>query len=350
MNTSGASVAHLTSNNSSKSISELVAALEQTNLYSYISQIATVYGFPPVKGGMDASLAAIEASIQNPTAAFPNATVSSLEKMIDRVIISGSNYYSIDETIDPNFQPFVHKIFKSSVPESQYESLYPKRLYDGNSLGKNIKGFYLTKLLDTGDGLAFIYSYIYSVKIKGSRGLGLSYTPQQHFVTAFVPNNKNRVEYRIPKLLGKREAAKALLALRNEFYDLFVKNNYNVVFQSLNFYNAITNIIADKQFGRAVQIIYVGSNTGSDANVIGRKDPTYEARDVEIKNTKRNDIYSPRSVAVRFYRNNGDFTELGLDPNKKSWLDDSFCGEFYIDFPEDTLSLNGLIENVISRK
>ncbi|EFB2247759.1 hypothetical protein KUF00_002708 [Escherichia coli] len=350
MNSSSAFATPVVANNSQQVLSDLITALEQTNLYSFISQIATVYGFPPVKGGMDAVLKAIEASIQNPTAAFPNATLNSLEKMIDRIIISGSNYYSIDETQDPNFQSVIQHVFSTSVTDSRYENSYPRKLYDGNSLGNNVKGLYLTKLIDTGDGFAFIFSYVYSVKIKGSRGLGLSYTPQQQFITVFVPHNKNRIEYRLPKNLGKRETAKALASVRNKFFDMLISTNNTIHFEQLNFYNVINSIITDRSFGKAVQIIYVGSNTGCDANVIGRKDPTYEARDVEITNKKRNDIYTPRAVAVRFYRNNGDFTELGLDPNKKSWLDNNFCGEFYVDFPEDTISLNGLIENVISRK
>ncbi|EIK5197915.1 hypothetical protein LJ864_002714, partial [Salmonella enterica] len=56
MNSSSAFATPVVANNNQQVLSDLITALEQTNLYSFISQIATVYGFPPVKGGMDAVL------------------------------------------------------------------------------------------------------------------------------------------------------------------------------------------------------------------------------------------------------------------------------------------------------
>ncbi|GCW61569.1 hypothetical protein HmCmsJML116_03830 [Escherichia coli] len=333
----------------SHSLSDLLKALDQADMYAYLSQISTVYGFPPLKRGMDAALLSIDEVINVPSVSFPNADLKSLSSMIDRINIAGSHVYSIDISQTVGFHKKIQHVFKTAVPEKKYAQKYPVKIYDGTSTKAVTPGTHLTKCLDTGDGYAFVFSYLYNVKIKGAKNTNPTNVPYQFFTTVFIPNKNKRVEYRIPRNLGKREGSKALIGTRNAFNDLLQIAGVNIQLNSLNFYNAIKSILADRKFGRAVQIVYVGDSTGSDANMVGRSDPTYEARDVTVENKKRKEMYSPRMIAVRFKGTGDNFTEVGIDPNKKSWLDNNFCEDFYIDFPADTITLNGLIDNVIAR-
>ncbi|REF09770.1 hypothetical protein [Pantoea ananatis] len=327
----------------------LLKALEQTEAYSYLSQISKVYGFPAIKNGFESGLEIIKDAINNPSQNFPNANLTSLVKMIDRIIISGRHYYAIDLYKKTSIVGEIASKKSLFKLDKEFADLYPQRKHDGNSTGPIVNGTHLTEILDTGDGTAFVFSYLYNQKVKGTRGLGLTNIPNQSFTTVFVPNQGGRIEYRAPRELGKRESSKAISSTRDKFLNLLDEFKIEVDVNSINFIKVIENILHDPTFGRAVQLIYNGKNTGYDVNIHCRSDENDEGRDVEIKNTKKKDIFIVRTIAVRFKNQNDSFTELGLDPNKKMWVDNKFCGEFYIDFPEDTLTLNGLIENVIAR-
>ncbi|MCV6021646.1 hypothetical protein OFO93_34630, partial [Escherichia coli] len=88
-------------------------------------------------------------------------------------------------------------------------------IYDRTSTKAVTPGTHLTKCLDTGDGYAFVFSYLYNVKIKGANNTNPTNVPYQFFTTVFIPNKNKRVEYRIPRNLGKREGSKALIGTRN---------------------------------------------------------------------------------------------------------------------------------------
>lgn len=338
-----------TSVTSQHSLDYLLVALEQTDSYSYLSQISKVYGFPAIKNGLDSGLETIKEAVENPNKNFPNANLTSLVRMIDRIIISGSHYYAIDKYTTKDAVKNINSNKSLFALDKEFAQLYPQKKYDGDSYGAVVSGIYLTEIIDTGDGTAFIFSYLYNRKVKGSRGLGLTNIPQQSFTTAFVPNKGERIEFRASRNLGKRESSKAIGYTRDKFLNLLDVVGIKLDVKTINFINAIQNILNDAAFGRAVQLIYNGKNTGYDVGIYCRSDENDEGRDVEIKNTKKKDTFVVRSIAIRFKNQNDSFTELGLDPNKKMWIDHKVCGEFYIDFPDDTLTLNGLIENVIAR-
>lgn len=339
----------LTAVKSQPNIDYLLKALEQTEAYTYLSQISKVYGFPAIKNGFEAGLETIKETINNPSQNFPNASLNSLVRMIDRIIISAGHYYAIDLYTKNHIVSDIASIRTSFKLDKEFADAYPQRKHDGNVTGGTVNGTYLTEILDTGDGTAFIFSYLYNQKVKGTRGLGLTNIPNQSFITAFVPHKGERIEYRAPRSLGKRESSKAINSTRDKFLNLLDEFNIRPDVKSINFIKAIESILNDQTFGRAVQLIYNGKNTGYDVNIYCRSDDSDEGRDVEIKNTKKKDTFVVRSIAVRFKNQNDSFTEMGLDPNKKLWIDNKFCGEFYVDYPEDTLTLNGLIENVIAR-
>ncbi|ADU71571.1 hypothetical protein [Pantoea sp. At-9b] len=334
---------------SQHSLDYLLVALEQTDSYSYLSQISKVYGFPAIRNGFDSGMDSIKETINNPSANFPNANLTSLVKMIDRIIISGSHYYAIDTYTTKDIVKDIGLNLSSFKLDKEFAQLYPQKKYDGNSTGALVSGIYLTEIIDVGDGTAFIFSYLYNQKVKGTRGMGSTNIPQQSFTTAFIPNKGERIEFRASRSLGKRESSKAIGYTRDKFLNLLDEVGIKPDVKTVNFIKAIQSILNDVAFGRAVQLIYNGKNTGYDVGIHCRSDENDEGREIEIKNTKKKDTFVIRSIAVRFKNQNNSFTELGLDPNKKMWVDHKVCGEFYVDFPDDTLNLNRLIENVIAR-
>ncbi|EHD8981665.1 hypothetical protein ACEZ5N_004181, partial [Salmonella enterica subsp. enterica serovar Montevideo] len=145
---------------------------------------------------------------------------------------------------------------------------------------------------------------------------------------------------------------KAILGTRNEFDAILKQGNIQLVRNQLNFYKAIGKIHKDVSYGRAVHIVYNGTNTGSDVKFTCRTNPAYNARELEVNDkSNNNDVFECRAIAIRIDSQNASGvvrTELGLEPNKKQWLDNLLCSEFYIENPSDTNSLNGIINHVIN--
>ena len=343
------------SNVDAQRLSNLLSGLKQTDQFAYTTQLGPVYGFPVSGKGWDACLDMIQESVENPTPERPNTTIDNLESLVNRVIISGAHFYSIDSIAptDPQKRALDHLVV-SAPTNTNCALVYPQKKYTGNQVNQTsvTPGTFLTHSKNMGDGIAFIFSYIYNEvpKIPGS---ALTHTiSHQYFTVAFIPTDYSRIEFRVPKNISKKHLQKAITGTRNEFNAMLTQANIRLNSTTLNFYKAISKIRNDSTYGRAVNIIYNGTNTGSDVKFTCRTNPSYNARQLEVSDkSNNNDSFECRAIAVRIDAQNASGvvrTEVGLEPNKKQWLDDEFCGEFYVENPSDTASLNGIINHVIN--
>lgn len=340
---------------SAQKLSSLLLGLKQTDQFAYTTQLGPVYGFPVSGKGWDACLEVIRESIDNPTDERPNATIDNLESLVNRVIISGAHFYSIDSIApdDPQKRALDHLIASAST-NPNYASVYPQKKYTGDHINQTVvfPGTFLTHCKNMGDGIAFIFSYIYNETPKIPGSMITNSVSHQFFTVAFIPNDYSRIEFRIPKNIPKKHLQKAIIGTRNEFNSILTKANIQLTKTQLNFYKAIDKIYKNTSYGRAVHIIYNGTNTGSDVKFTCRGNPAYNARELEVNDkSNNNDSFECRAIAVRIDTQNASGvvrTELGLEPNKKQWLDDVICSEFYVENPSDTASLNGIINHVIN--
>ncbi|RDT52436.1 hypothetical protein DXF93_21475 [Escherichia coli] len=335
-------------------LSNLLKGLQETDQFSYTTQLGPVYGFPVSGKGWSACLDLMEESILNPTKDRPNANLDNLDSLVDRVIISASHFYSIDSITPTDSQKRALDNLVGSAPlDRSLADFYPKKKYTGEiNTSVVYPGTYLTKTKHMGDGILFVFSYIYneSPRIPGAI---LTHTiSHQFFTIAFIPNDYSRIEFRVPKTISKRHLTKAMLGVRNALNHIFEKAQISLNKTSLNFHKAISKLHADSTYGRAVHIVYNGTNTGSDVKFTCRTNPAYNARELEVNDkSNNNDSFECRAIAVRLDTQNASGvvrTEVGLEPNKKQWLDDAICPEFFIENPADTASLNGIINHVIS--
>lgn len=342
-------------NISAQRLSSLLLGLKQTDQFAYTTQLGPVYGFPVSGKGWDACLDVIRDSIENPIVERPNATIDNLESLVNRVIISGAHYYSIDSMTpsDPQKRALDHLVVSAST-NTICATVYPQKKYTGNDINKTtvVPGTYLTHSKNMGDGVAFIFSYIYNEVPKNLGNITANTISYQYFTVAFIPKDYSRVEFRVPKNIPKKHLQKAILGTRNEFDAILKQGNIQLVRNQLNFYKAIGKIHKDVSYGRAVHIVYNGTNTGSDVKFTCRTNPAYNARELEVNDkSNNNDVFECRAIAIRIDSQNASGvvrTELGLEPNKKQWLDNLLCSEFYIENPSDTNSLNGIINHVIN--
>lgn len=346
--------AYPVSNADRQRLSNLLKGLQETDQFSYTTQLGPVYGFPVSGKGWSACLDLIEDSILNPTTDRPNANLDNLDSLVDRVIISASHFYSIDAITptDPQKRALDHLVVSAPLDRSLAD-FYPKKKYTGEiNTSVVYPGTYLTKTKHMGDGILFVFSYIYneSPRIPGAI---LTHTiSHQFFTIAFIPNDYSRIEFRVPKTISKRHLAKAMLGVKNALNHIFEQAQISLNKTSLNFHKAISKLHADSTYGRAVHIVYNGTNTGSDVKFTCRTNPAYNARELEVNDkSNNNDSFECRAIAVRLDTQNASGvvrTEVGLEPNKKQWLDDAICPEFFIENPADTASLNGIINHVIN--
>lgn len=335
-------------------LSNLLKGLQETDQFSYTTQLGPVYGFPVSGKGWDACIDVIEESILNPSTDRPNATLDNLESLVNRVIISASHFYSIDSITptDPQKRALDDLVVSASINTS-LSITYPNKKYVGHINTSTVyPGTFLTQTKNMGDGISFIFSYIYNdtPRIPGSiLTQTLSY---QFFTVAFIPKDYSRIEFRVPKTIPKKYLATAILGVRNEFNNILTQAQISLNKTSLNFYKAISKLHADKKYGRAVHIVYNGTNTGSDVKFTCRSNPAYNARELEVNDkSNNNDSFECRAIAVRLDTQNASGvvrTEIGLEPNKKQWLDNAICTEFFVENPADTTSLNGIINHVIN--
>ena len=105
------------SNADRQRLSNLLKGLQETDQFSYTTQLGPVYGFPVSGKGWSACLDLIEDSILNPTTDRPNANLDNLDSLVDRVIISASHFYSIDSITptDPQKRALDHLVVSAPL-------------------------------------------------------------------------------------------------------------------------------------------------------------------------------------------------------------------------------------------
>jgi hypothetical protein len=115
-----------------RQLSNLLKGLQETDQFSYTTQLGPVYGFPVSGKGWSACLDLIEDSILNPTTDRPNANLDNLDSLVDRVIISASHFYSIDSITptDPQKRALDHLVVSAPLDRSVAD-FYPKKKYTG---------------------------------------------------------------------------------------------------------------------------------------------------------------------------------------------------------------------------
>ncbi|EGD3310492.1 hypothetical protein H7719_004443, partial [Salmonella enterica subsp. enterica serovar Montevideo] len=147
---------------------------------------------------------------------------------------------------DPQKRALDHLVVSAST-NTICATVYPQKKYTGNDINKTtvVPGTYLTHSKNMGDGIAFIFSYIYNEVPKNLGNITANTISYQYFTVAFIPKDYSRVEFRVPKNIPKKHLQKAILGTRNEFDAILKQGNIQLVRNQLNFYKAIGKIHKD---------------------------------------------------------------------------------------------------------
>ncbi|MGP2978006.1 hypothetical protein ACTVLL_12750 [Serratia nevei] len=335
-------------------IDNLLKGLEQTTELAYFRRVGGRHGFD-VTTRWASTLENLRKTLSDPTKQSTPANYSNLRLITLKIITAANHYYSIDyiKGGDLNLIP---TITGYNDFDPTFKSVFPSKLEDGNGLPP-ISGHFITSIEDMGDGKAIIYSYVVLRTINGRSKLRSNQYPEQYFNTVFIPNDLSRIEYRVDKSLGKRSADKAMGDLRKKFIELMVELNINLNLDTVNFYNAISNIYNDKSYGRLVQVDFLDPNGDEDAVLRCRNDPSYDARYREVVSKTQSGSTNSLNlkvsgVAVRLDSKLHKETvsnEIGFEPSKIDWAVNKFCGGFYFTQTADHQAHYGVINDILTR-
>lgn len=328
-------------------LAKLIGSLEYQDGLTYFNFISSQYGFS--KAGRWSTLKTrINADIMSNDTNKIRCTTDTLEKVIDRVISQADHTYEIVE-LTPATATKVRKSIlqiNSGSATSQAAQLYPAK-FDFQDNKTYPIGFSLCKITDLGDGHALIYS---SVKMKRIHNRYNDYS--QAFHTVFVPHSNDRVEYRVSLSLGKRYVNEEMKELKKSFVNDVNIRKGAVDQDPVNFFEAISDLFNDKSTGRVSSAKIATFEEKPHLSSNASSDPGYCCRAELSKHKKsvNNNDYHPWQISLQFkYSPSQDEEmEIALTPPRPDW-NAKKCESITIKEPKNSLTLNNIISNIISR-
>jgi hypothetical protein len=327
-------------------LEKLIGALKDCGELGYFNHVSSNFKFQ-IAGRWSTLETRVRDDINSTDSQKTMCSVDALEKVLDLVITRANHTYDVTElsvSEAATIRTAILQISNAAISSTE-ASLYPAKMViqDGTSYVPEVK---LCKVVDLGDGLAMIFS---SVTVH--RVLSVHDKYSQAFHTVFVPNDRDRIEFRVSN------SVRATI-LKSEFHNLkqaFI-NEVNlrgniVSFNSTNVFKAISSIYNDANEGR---VNYAKMSTFEDIGDVicnGKSDPVYCSRSefTLTVNAYGND-YHPRLIKVKYKYdpNSSEEMEVIIAPHRSDW-ESKKCELFSIIEPKDSLSLSTAIDNILSR-
>jgi len=327
-------------------LDKLVGALKDCGELGYFNHVSSNFKFQTA-GRWSTLETRVRNDIDSTDTQKKLCTVDALEKILDLVITRANHTYDIsllNASEAAAIRTAILQINQANI-SSTVASLYPAKIdfQDGVSYTPEVN---LCKVADLGDGCAMIFS---SVTVH--RYLGVHDKYSQAFHTVFVPNDHDRIEFRISNSVGARLIKSELHQLKQAFINEVNLRGNIVAFESVNVFKTISSLYDDSNEGR---VNYAKMSTFEDVGDVicnGKSDPLYCSRSefTLTKNAYGND-YHPRFIKVRYKYdpNENEEMEIIIAPHRNDW-EEKKCSLFSIVEPKDNLSLSSAIDNILSR-
>ena len=326
-------------------LDKLVGALKDCGELGYFNHVSSNFKFQTA-GRWSTLETRVRSDIDSTDTQKKLCSVDALEKILDLVITRANHTYDISllsASEAAAIRAAILQINQSNT--STVANLYPAKIdfQDGVSYTPEVK---LCKVADLGDGYAMIFS---SVTVHKYLGMYDKYS--QAFHTVFVPNDRDRIEFRVSNSVGARLIKSEMRQLKQAFINEVNLRGNIVAFESVNVFKAISSLYDDSNEGR---VNYAKMSTFEDVGDVvcnGKSDPLYCSRSefTLTKNAYGND-YHPRYIKVRYKYdpNANEEMELTIAPHRNDW-EEKECSLFSIVEPKDNLSLSSAIDNILSR-
>ena len=327
-------------------LEKLVGALKDCGELGYLNHVSSNFKFQTA-GRWSTLETRVRDDINSTDSQKTMCSTDALERILDFVITRANHTYDVTgltASEATTIRSAILQINKSTISSAE-ASLYPAKVVfqDGISYTPDIK---LCKVADLGDGLAMIFS---SVTVHRLFGVHDKYS--QAFHTIFVPNDRDRIEFRVSNSIRATIFKTELRNLKQAFINEVNLRGNIVSFDSTNVFKAIASIYNDGSEGR---VNYAKMSTFEDIGDFicnGKSDPVYCSRNefTLTKNAYGND-YHPRLIKVKYkYEpNSSEEMEVTIAPHRNDW-ERKKCEFFSIVEPKDSLSLSTAIDNILSR-
>ena len=332
---------------STNNAEKLVQALSETEEHKYAKHVAKAYDFS-FSVDWDRSKVNLLKDINDP--AKPKCTIENLAIVFTRVLISANNHIFIS-TYDDSKVDIKNKfdIKKTIIPSNLSSSNYPC-MVDFEKNDKASTGHFLCDIIDTGDGVALIFSSIIKEKVAGYSKVDSLMNFKQYFNCVFIPKHTNRIEIRISNKVSPRHTQEFNTAIEQKFIEILHNQNLKIPLKPANLYKSIRSLFNDKSVGRVAHAILTTEESNKDAELKGLTDKSYCARTQRVEDTKSKHTYICRAVKIRKSYINTDKNEVeySIFPNKYDWSN-QHCYSLQIDKPETSTMLNMIIDDVLLR-
>lgn len=328
----------------------LLLGLESSAEQAFARVVAKAYGFR-ISNRWDKTVQNVNDDIQSTDVKYQNCTVDTLEKVVDRVIISANHHYAIYK-LSPTDSTQIRSALSGLVGQAinnNYAKTYPE-LVDFNLHPTSSVGHYLCKVVDMGDGIACIFASIEKEALQGHRAISSTMITTQYFHTAFIPHNADRLEIRISDKAPSRFHDKHFTAINNAFIDILVQQGVKYPSTLVNLFKCIESYFNDPSSGRIVHAILTTGQDSKDAELKNLRSKDYCARTQKVVDTKNNFNYVCRAILLRNpYSNNiPDEIDISFFPHKNTW-EANYCGSVQIKKPQTSLVLNSIISDILAR-
>lgn len=321
---------------------KVIKGLIDTKELSYVNQLISPY-FSSESGTWRSFKKNINKELD-----FSNndcTNLSILEELVDSVICSADHSYQIVQLSTSEAKSIRDSLVRIDLDKisSIAKNLYPMKI-EFSPGPKYPVGEELCKIRELDNGIACIFSSIVKEKIKHTN----QYYYIQNFNTVFIPNDKNRLEFRVSNKVSAFKKQTAFTNLEVEFINLLGISSIKAPVSVLN---AISSFFDDKNEGRVQYAMMTTDEDGDDAELNGKARKKYCARQVSVSDEANEHVYICRNIKLRYKGNKSEEsleTELAISPHKRDW-DSKTCTHFTIKHPVNAVTQGKMIENVISR-
>ena len=327
-------------------LDKLVGALKDCGELGYFNHVSSNFKFQSA-----GRWSTLETRVRNDIASQDTqkvmCSVDTLEKILDLVITRANHTYEVSQLSASDaalIRAAILQVNPSTI-SSTAATLYPAKMIfqEGELYTPDVQ---LCKVTDLGDGYAMIFS-----SITVYRYLGIHDKYSQAFHTVFVPNDRDRLEFRISNSINTRILKSEIFLLKQAFINAVNLSGNIVKFKEINVFKAISSIYNDTNEGR---VNFAKMSTFEDIGDVicnGKSDPVYCSRsEFTLKENAYGNIYYPRYIKVKYkYAPNlNEEMELTISPHRNDW-EQKNCNLFSITEPKDSLTLSMMIDNILLR-